>query len=618
MSVITFYQSIFDQSGTYVSEQAAINGIKGNKFESLITELRKLEKNAYNQRKKELPALVWSGQFKGRKESDIEKYNGFGVLDFDHVENVSTLLEDLTQSEYCRIAFVSPSGNGVKMIIKFPADYSKHRDYYAAALEHFSEFKPDRATSDPCRLCFVSHDPNIYYNPAAKVFDKTIQKQEVKTLDVVSDESEKFTKLVKWVQTKEQWVEGQRNSYLRSLSYACCRFGIPETTALNYFINTHPADREYKDKKIANYFKTAYTKYAAEYNTVAFEKGKKDFIGILVSDNSKIGTEVFEDVQFKDNTTLNDVRNKIIEIHQNGYVKGLYCGVAPLASHFKFGRGRVVLFGGIPAHGKSQFTKFLMVLSAILYGTKWQIFGPEDYPADDFYSDLCQIFIGVNIHAEYGHQCTLEQLNEAMDFVNDHFVYVYPENDNPTPEYILGKFEENILKLGFTGCLIDPYNQMDNDFRTSGGREDLYASKFISAYKRFGQKHDVFTWVIAHPNTEVKPAKGEIDPPAPNQFNFSGGQIFNAKCDDIIIVHRPFRETDPSSRVVEIFVKKVKKQKQYGVPGRVELEFNSRSGRYIFKQGMKTLDPIDAAFLVRFKYTETNPLTGLTSEDINY
>lgn len=617
MQVITFYKSIFDQSGTYVSEQAAINGIRGNKFEALITELRKLEKNAYNQRKKDLPALVWSGQFKGRKESDIDKYNGFGVLDFDHVQNVNILLEDLTQSEYCRIAFVSPSGEGVKMIIQFPADYSKHREYYAAALEHFAEFNPDKSTSDPCRLCFVSYDPNIYFNADAKVFDKVIVKQQVTKLDLLTDESEKFNKILKWLQRSHQWIEGQRNSYIRSLSFACCRYGIPETTALNYFINSHPSDREYTESRISNYFKTAYTKYAAEYNTVAFERGQTENIGILISDNSKIGDEVFNDVQFKDNTLLNDVRNKIIEIHQNGYVKGLYCGVAPLANHFKFGRGRVALFGGIPAHGKSQWCKFLMMLSAIMYDTKWQIFGPEDYPADDFYLDLCQIFIGRNINAEFGDQCTLEQLNEAMDFVNDHFVYVYPENDTPTPEYILSKFEENILKLGVTGCLIDPFNQMDNDFRTSGGREDLYASKFISAYKRFGQKHDVFTWVIAHPNTEVKPQKNEIDPPAPNQFNFSAGQIWNAKCDDIVITHRPFRESDPNSRVVEIFVKKVKKQKQFGTPGKVELEFNSKSGRYIFREGMQTHDPIDTAFAVKFKYID-NPLTGITGEGIAF
>lgn len=612
--MITYYRSIFDASGVYVSEKQAINGIRGEKFADIVQNLRKLNKDDYNAQKKTLPALVWAGQFKGRKESDIEKYNGLGVLDFDHVENVSSLLEDLTQSEYCRIAFVSPSGHGVKMIIQFPADYSKHRDYYAAALEHFSEFKPDKATSDPCRLCFVSHDPNIYYNPAAKVFDKTIQKQEVKTLEVVSDESEKFTKLVKWVQTKEQWAEGQRNSYLRSLSYACCRFGIPETTALNYFINTHPADREYTDKKIANYFKTAYTKYAAEYNTVAFEKGKKDFIGILVSDNSQIGDAVFQDVLFKDNTTLNDVRNKIIDTFTNGTSTGLDINCEPLKKHFKLGRGRLVLFGGIPAHGKSQFVKFLMVLAAIDYGIKWQVFGPEDYPADDFFMDLCQLYIGINIVPEYGKQCSLEQLNEAMDFINEYFIYVYPENDSPTPEYILSKFEENIMKLGITGCLIDPFNQMDNDLRATGGREDLYVSKFCSMYKRFGQKHDIYTWVIAHPNTEVKPSKGEFDPPAPNQFNFSGGQIWNAKVDDILIIHRPFRESSPSNSAVEIYVKKVKKSPRFGEIGRVDLTYHVKSGRYLYRVGTQTFDSIDLAFTRKF----SNPLMGFNGEDINF
>ena len=77
----------------------------------------------------------------------------------------------------------------------------------------------------------------------------------------------------------------------------------------------------------------------------------------------------------------------------------------------------------------------------------------------------------------------------GMDFIKDHFYYIYPENESPTPEYINARFVEVIKKHKVEGCIIDPYNQLDNDIRKNGGREDLYLSAFLSQQKRLAQQY---------------------------------------------------------------------------------------------------------------------------------
>lgn len=559
-----------------------ILGLQGEKMRDKILKLRKQkDKVEFDKLKLALPAVTFSGKFSSRREQGIVEYSGLAVLDFDKVEVPDDVREELALNEYARLVFVSPSGAGVKLVLKFPGTIEEYRDYYAGAIEEFKDYSPDIATSDPCRLCFLSYDPKLHDNPNAKEFDKKIQRIEITREIALSDYYKIFERLKTWAEKRGAWAEGSRNAFVSGLSCACCRFGIPEEAALHYFLQTYQIDREYTEKKIHGYFKSAYNKFRGNYGTEQFTNSGSEYIAITKSTGKKVGDEIFDVPKLPNTIDLDDsCLDRIVHVYENGHGVGRSTGIFPLDESFRLGKGRLTLFGGIPQHGKTQFTKVLMMLQAVYHGEKWQVFGPEDFPSEDFYLELIQVLTGENVFKQYGKQIDKHRLLDAAAFVKEHFWYVYPEDEPPTPELIFKTFEQNIIEKGCTGCLIDPFNQMENDIMQNGGREDLYIGRFASSYKRFGQRHDVFSWVTAHPNSDVRPAKGSRDPDMPNQFNFSGGQVWNAKCDDIVIVHRPQRESDPKNVEVWIETKKIKKQRQFGVPGRVELKYNAHTGRY--------------------------------------
>jgi hypothetical protein len=72
------------------------------------------------------------------------------------------------------ILFVSPSGGGLKTVFRVPADEGLHLGSYRAVRQHIADLcgeeiarKLDEKSKDITRLCFLSYDPDLYYNPKA-------------------------------------------------------------------------------------------------------------------------------------------------------------------------------------------------------------------------------------------------------------------------------------------------------------------------------------------------------------------------------------------------------------------------------------------------------------------
>lgn len=590
---------------TQVPIEKVVQFLKGAKMKGKIEELRTADEKKAVDLKLALPAVTFAGTFNYRKAEGIAEYSNLAVMDFDKVECPEDLKQEISQDPHALLTFLSPSGTGVKLVLKFPGTIENYRDHYLAALDYFKKWNPDISTKDISRLTFLSWDPTLIYKPDAQTFTKKVEKIAVHYEKVEDDHRKIFENLVKWQDRKFTWTPSQRNSYLTGLSCACCRYGIPEATALFLFMQSFPLDEEYNSRRVEGYFSSAYKVCRHLFGTVQFERSGAKEVSVIkdtreVSDEPPAG--IFEAPKTH-NILAGDIENEIFEIYDNGYGHGLSTGIALLDNNFTLGKGRVALFGGIPQHGKSQFTKELMVLQSLLYGDIWQVYGPEDFPAADFYCELAQIASGENISPRYGKQLARDKFKQVLTWLHKHFIYVYPETEVPNPETIFRTFEENIIRYGCTGCLIDPFNQMDSDINKHGGREDLYIGAFASAYKRFGQKHNVYTWVVVHPNSDIRPAKGEIDPPMPTQFNLTGGQAWNQKVDDIVMIHRPYRESDPTNSEVWIESRKIKKQKQFGKPGKITMRYNAVSGRYYG-------GPLDSDYFPPFPYDD-NPFNSM-------
>jgi hypothetical protein len=230
----------------------------------------------------------------------------------------------------------------------------------------------------------------------------------------------------------------------------------------------------------------------------------------------------------------------------------------------------------IPTHN-STFWKSLYLIRSVKFGEKWAIFGPEDNPAEEFYHEICEALLGAECTPFNPNKPPEVAYERAYDFVTDHFFYVYPESVAPTPEYIKERFLELIIKEGVDGVLIDPFNQLANDY---GARSDKYLETILSDFMRFGQQNNVYFDIIAHPKALRK--DGNLNYPMPDVFDIADGAMWNNKMHNIVIYHRPRHQEDPNDPTCEVAFKKIKKQKITGVKGTIEIELYRPTRRYLF------------------------------------
>jgi len=280
-----------------------------------------------------------------------------------------------------------------------------------------------------------------------------------------------------------------------------------------------------------------------------------------------------DDIQYLDN-----VRDLMLYQFENGKERGTPTYFEPLKDHFTWKKGQVTLFHGIGNFGKSTFVYFLCILKSMQDGDKWGIYSPEHYPANEFYDNLIHTFLGANIDKNYKNRVNKAEYIRGMEFVKEHFYYVYPETSMPTPEFINGKFKELIIRHGITGCIIDPFNQLDNDMGKFG-RDDLYISNFLTNEKRFAQKHNLYKIIVAHPKVMHKDKDGAY--PCPTVYDLHGGSMWVNKCDNILAIHAPKWHENKADTQRMIDIQKIKTQNLVGTPGQVTVYFLRQQNRFV-------------------------------------
>ena len=113
---------------------------------------------------------TFSGLFSKRSESALIAHSGLLCLDFDHLENLEEVRQQLLNDDYLetQLLFTSPSGNGLKWIVEIDLSQASHLDYFIGIQNYLMleyNLHVDPSGKDICRACFLPHDPNCYINP---------------------------------------------------------------------------------------------------------------------------------------------------------------------------------------------------------------------------------------------------------------------------------------------------------------------------------------------------------------------------------------------------------------------------------------------------------------------
>lgn len=259
------------------------DGKHGIRIEYLRELLKTGNKDEYDKQKKSLPAFTPSATFKGGRTADcIDKYSGFIHLDLDKLseDKLAKALSNVIQIPYTYACFTSPGNNGLKIFIRVSTDANQHdlcykqvQTFYEQQIGH--TFDPK--CKDITRLCFYSHDPNLFYNPKSLVFENTsdfqsgqlplsLDTENNSSIDGNETEMEDlykvlFEECIRFTEQKENYYNGNRNNFIYLLASNCNRRGIPESIAFSFI----SAEYDLSHKEILESVKSAYKHHSSEF-----------------------------------------------------------------------------------------------------------------------------------------------------------------------------------------------------------------------------------------------------------------------------------------------------------------------------------------------------------------
>src|SRR5690606_14719277 len=300
--------SIFQNFNEVVQNQKIIevlHDIKTGKYINVITYLRKsLAENkmeAYERAKKSLPAFTPSATFKGgRKPEYLTAYNPLLVLDIDKLskEQLTNAKALAKENPYSFSCFTSPSGNGLKILVKVNSSQENHKEAFFLLQKYYEEFLQlpiDKSGKDVTRLCFVSYDTDLYLNENAEIYPVIKQEptqtaftnEPFKTEPINNDYLAVYEHCIRFTEKKESYINGNRNNFVHLLANNLNRKGVPLAVATGYILS----DYGYDASEVMATVKSAYS------NTN--EHSKNSNPTIPKSENDKAKNEDIEEEEEK-------------------------------------------------------------------------------------------------------------------------------------------------------------------------------------------------------------------------------------------------------------------------------------------------------------------------------
>ncbi|MFK2819000.1 BT4734/BF3469 family protein [Flavobacteriaceae sp. LMIT009] len=155
--------------------------IKSGEYKDIITRCRSYtstnDYDSYKALKIKLPIVTFCGTFKnGRKLENLDIYNNLMILDIDHIEGsgILDIKEKLKNDKYLFSVWLSPSGEGLKALVKLDSSKDEHKHSFNSLKQYYLNnynIELDNSGSDVTRLCFVSWDEDLYINQNSEVYE---------------------------------------------------------------------------------------------------------------------------------------------------------------------------------------------------------------------------------------------------------------------------------------------------------------------------------------------------------------------------------------------------------------------------------------------------------------
>jgi len=550
--MITIFKDGYDLLNPhFISVQTALKRIKEGKSKATCEAIWKAtDEKEITKLKLTLPSVLFHGKFEKevekeyktgakagqkylskRDDTSITEYSGYLVLDFDKCD-VEAKKRDLSKDPYIYAAWVSPSGKGVKALIKVPQKQEHHYQYYAAILEKYKDADPTSRSLS--RLCFESYDPAIHINEQSKIWEK--RKIEID-------------------RTKEKiCVDIILNAPSGQGHYSCLKAaylagGFTASGLLNE-AQILPALKSAAQIRRPNEVKDSESAIEA-----AFRQGTTHPLSDL-TDMAKVDDyvrSIFSRKRSIDPSKYVVTREKIVEAstmyNEDKIQKARGLGIPELDHFLVFRDNSFYTITGGKGAGKSTTMLYLYTLDAIKNASKSLM---VMYENDHFEAEQEVIGFKVQNQAKWVYNNRRKEYEDAADFFHEHFTIL-----NIPPDFTIYDIFELAGKVNsqskYHRLFIDPLFKVPDT-------EDYAKNKKIASYCEPFATDIMSLYISMHPTGKAQREGGQ-----PRDLDAEFGSMYSNAADITMTIARNYKSEDESERnTVNLAIDKMRSKRLYG------------------------------------------------------
>ena len=312
---------------------------------------------------------------------------------------------------------------------------------------------------------------------------------------------------------------------------------------------------------------------AERCRVVAYGPDCKDANEHLVKyglESLRIAIEQAVEVPLEGIFTAADLHGDLRALFDNGFGPGAETGWEEMDKICTYERRRNIIVTGTPGAGKSEWVDELVLRLCLRHQWKIGFFSPENIPIVYHLRKLIEKLTGHRFQNGCG--MTEGLLARSEEFLAENVSHISLKG-NATPDRVLAKARELVVRRGCRIFVFDPLNRFDHE-PAPGQTETQYISNLLNKFTEFATQYNCLLILVAHPRKMNRnPTTGAT--PRVDMYDINGSADFYNKADYGIVVER-----DKEIGITRVYVDKVK-FKHLGVGGVATCVYDPVNGRYL-------------------------------------
>ena len=312
---------------------------------------------------------------------------------------------------------------------------------------------------------------------------------------------------------------------------------------------------------------------AERCRVVAYGPDCKDANEHLVKyglESLRIAIEQAVEVPLEGIFTAADLHGDLRALFDNGFGPGAETGWEEMDKICTYERRRNIIVTGTPGAGKSEWVDELVLRLCLRHQWKIGFFSPENIPIVYHLRKLIEKLTGHRFQNGCG--MTEGLLARSEEFLAENVSHISLKG-NATPDRVLAKARELVVRRGCRIFVFDPLNRFDHE-PAPGQTETQYISNLLNKFTEFATQYNCLLILVAHPRKMNRnPTTGAT--PRVEMYDINGSADFYNKADYGIVVER-----DKEIGITRVYVDKVK-FKHLGVGGVATFVYDHVNGRYL-------------------------------------